>query len=557
MDHIDEFDDYVGGDNINDNGGDIPLMETTIYIPADVNDYYDINNNAGNNNVGQSFIFGAAHLINENTNQRTVNINNNRNVKYNSNNNNNTEGKEIVDLARRTVTTTNWAKLVKHWALASILLPLYALAIVTHAWKTMPETLSKSRGTLALVGSVVICGGLWTCIALYIVYPVVRFVFPFQHLGFLIYMYVICNFAEALMKNTTIIPSNNNNNSSTNSSGSANASYVTITSVVTGKELNVNDVVDRFLFLAKPSDKLQNTPLIAGLLTSALTTISFIVLGILVVLWPKISTVTIVQDRVILSAYVIIHSLVLNILCGMVYHSLGQVALRLYVRSKVVMLFSDAVAFHNADHCFRLTNLKNIKGWKKIRDTLLQRYNFPSLYVDVVISAAFTMWVPLVILGIVDFFLRSSGTTGSSSSSNILGISVVTVYTTITALFLLLYLIVCTMLATRVQECMTDTDVIRAQEFDLLLQQHNDNNKNGNGKDEKDNEGSSETTIEVQNVLRRFADLIDASKDKTVILEVWGFPLNRRMATLLGGVFITLTSSALLQAAAKLTTMVS
>lgn len=533
---MDVVDDNMDNDDNNDN--DIPLMETTIFIPADPI-HYDYNNNDGDNVAGQSFIFGAAHLI------RTDKDNNNYKRRNNSATTLTTEKEvDITDLARKTVTTTNWTKLIKHWALASLLLPLYALAIVTHAWKTMPETLSKPRGIVALFGSVFICGGLWTCIGLYIVYPVVRLVFPFQHLGFLIYMYVICNFAEALMKNTTIAHST----TSTDTKDS-------VTSVVTGIDIDTNNMVDRFMILAKPSDKMQNLPFIAGVFASSVTILGYVILGILVALWPKVSAVTDTHDRIIIGAYSIIHSLVLNVLCGMVYHSLGQVALRLYVRSKVVALFSDAASFHNADHCFRLTTLKNIKGWKKIRDTLIQRYNFPSLYVDVVISAAFTMWVPLVILGVVDFFLRSGGS-GSSSSSNYLGVSVVTVYTTITALVLLIYLIICTMLATRVQEGLTDTDILRAQEFDLLLLQHS--SVSNDTKETNDtNYGNGDDSLIAQNVLRRFADLIDVSKDKTVILEVWGFPLNRRMATLLGGVFITLTSSALLQAAAKLTTMVS
>ena len=58
---------------------------------------------------------------------------------------------------------------------------------------------------------------------------------------------------------------------------------------------------------------------------------------------------------------------------------------------------------------------------------------------DVVISAAFTLWVPLVIVGVVDFLFRPT-------------ITPLALNAIILAVLILAYLLICVVLAAKVQE---------------------------------------------------------------------------------------------------------
>jgi hypothetical protein len=93
---------------------------------------------------------------------------------------------------------------------------------------------------------------------------------------------------------------------------------------------------------------------------------------------------------------------------------------------------------------------------------------------------------------------------------------------------------VCVVLASKVQETLSNTDVLRWQEYHFLVSDSGDQAK-----------------IRLTRILKRLAQLVDEGKENAVVFQVWGFPLNRKMATFLGGVLVTLSSSVVVRAASK------
>jgi hypothetical protein len=198
--------------------------------------------------------------------------------------------------------------------------------------------------------------------------------------------------------------------------------------------------------------------------------------------------------------------------------------MRLSTRDKVVKVFKEATLFSKGDHAFRLTNLENIRAWQMLRDTLLSRYGFPSIYVDVVISAAFTLWMPLVIIGVLDFLFQAQITMLALNASAL-------------AILILIYLVVCVGIASSVQDTLSSTETLRKQEFSILVS----------------NQLPQEDQRKLEHVLERLSSLIEHDRDNAVVFQVWGFPLNKRMVIFLGGVLVTLSSSVFVRLASKLT----
>lgn len=437
-----------------------------------------------------------------------------------------------------TSTQTNWAMVVRHWTLSTLFLPLYAIALVTYSWKNSPRQLGKIHGTLIIATSFVFYGLLWTMFALYLKYPQLRYVFPARQGWFVFFLYIMCCFAESMLKNTTthkIPPRQYVPTSTTNEQGQPIVS-VPVAVISTrrqsashqSQQVDIDTFLDYILELAAPSKaKVQfgqlSSIIIAfhyGLAVLALHVYSFY--GARSGGGGNGSNL----DLPVIITYMIISTVMQFVLGLVILYPLGQVALRLSVRDKVARTFSDHVsagggsitttAMDTFEYTFCLDTVENIRAWQTVRETLLRKYAFPTLYVDVVLSAAFTLWVPLVLVGAMDFLFRAT-------------VSPLALNAAMISILILCYLLVCVVMASQAQERLANTEPLRWQEYQFLIQQHHMDN------------------IVIIRILRRLAQLIDQGRDQAVVFQVWGFPLNRKMSTFLGGVLFTVASSVLVR----------
>lgn len=343
----------------------------------------------------------------------------------------------------------------------------------------------------------------------------VRKLFPIQQACFVFFLYIMCCLAESMLKNTSTKYSAMDEATTTRLEKEASQpqeeSYTSIDGTKWKSSRYLNTIMDM-------SDPPQNKKM-GTLFLSLFVSIMYcgVVLGIHLYS-PQVRS----EANGSVIAYITVVAIVQSMLCFVILYPLSQVALRLSVRSKVARLFQESVSYSQADYAFRLDSLDNIRAWQFIRDTLLRRYAFPTMYVDVVISAAFTLWVPLVIVGVMEFFFQ-------------LSITPLAINTTTLAVLVLIYLLVCVMTAAEVQEVLSNTQVLRWQEYHFLVS-------------EKQGEYASLTTI-----LKRLSLLIEQGRDGAIVFQVWGFPLNRGMSTFLGGVLVTLASSIFVRVASVLT----
>ena len=386
---------------------------------------------------------------------------------------------------------------------------------VTHTWKNAPQQLSKKAGTAIMISSLVFYALLWTMFSLLITSSQVRKLFPIQQACFVFFLYIMCCLAESMLKNTSTKYSAMDEATTTRLEKEASQpqeeSYTSIDGTKWKSSRYLNTIMDM-------SDPPQNKKM-GTLFLSLFVSIMYcgVVLGIHLYS-PQVRS----EANGSVIAYITVVAIVQSMLCFVILYPLSQVALRLSVRSKVARLFQESVSYSQADYAFRLDSLDNIRAWQFIRDTLLRRYAFPTMYVDVVISAAFTLWVPLVIVGVMEFFFQ-------------LSITPLAINTTTLAVLVLIYLLVCVMTAAEVQEVLSNTQVLRWQEYHFLVS-------------EKQGEYASLTTI-----LKRLSLLIEQGRDGAIVFQVWGFPLNRGMSTFLGGVLVTLASSIFVRVASVLT----
>jgi len=424
----------------------------------------------------------------------------------------------------QTLTTTKWGLMFRHWFLSSVLLPLYAVGLVTFTWKKSPQKLSRVQGVFVIAISLVFYGLLWTSLGLLIAYERVRKIFPPQQAVFVVFVYLMCCFAESMLKNTyvgSVLDHQAPNLEKTRAVVSGHEPALQQTRVqTTSGEWTVIQFLETILFISAPTQhSLRVVNVINFVLTSLYATV---ILGLHLYFALEVH-----DFGAAVIVYIVIETILQGTLCLIILYPLSQVAVRLSVRDKVARVFSEATTTlcaareEGGDHTFRLNTLQNVKAWQMIRDTLLRRYAFPTLYVDVVVSAAFTLWVPLVMVGVMDFVFQASITP--------LALNAIAL-----AVLILGYLLVCVVLASKVQETLSNTDVLRWQEYHFLV------STTANAEIEK-----------LTHILKRLAQLIDAGKENAVVFQVWGFPLNRKMATFLGGVLVTLASSVVVRVASK------
>jgi hypothetical protein len=404
---------------------------------------------------------------------------------------------------------TDWTMVFRHWILSSLLLPLYALGLVTVTWRNTPNQLTRFQGVLVIAFSCIFYGLLWTSFALLIAYPSIGEVFPPQQAGFVVFIYLMVCFAESMLKNT-----HTDGNVPTSIGGTGEE-------VVTrrGEKWSLDAFADTLFFVAAVTPRQLRTVLITTVL------ISLIYSGIIAALHVYFIVEKSVPVLAPLVIYTVIETVLQGALCFFILFPLSQVAVRLSVRDKVAREFADSTSLHTStssggDHYFQLDSLANIRAWQTIRDGLIHRYAFPSLYVDVVISAAFTLWVPLVVTGAMDFLFRAT-------------ITPLALNAVVLAVLVLIYLLICVVLASKVQDRLANTDILRWQEYAFLV--------SGRGTEDSN----------LMHVLKRLARLIDEGKENAIVFQVWGFPLNQKMATFLGGILVTLFSSVVVKTASK------
>lgn len=406
-----------------------------------------------------------------------------------------------------TAAYTNWPFVVRHWALSTLFLPLYAVALITYSWKTAPEKMSRLRGSLIIGASILFYTCLWIIFGLQVRYATVRHFFPPQQACFVIFLYVMCCFAESMLKNTQSI----------RVAAEQHAEQHHVIRTLQETDEPADSFLDHILERANPTAKRIRQVTIVSVLVALLYAGGVAFLHIYTLLGSTTAPLS-KEAGAALVVYIVVVTLVQGVLCLVILHPLGQVALRLFVRDRVARLFAAHTTA--GKFAFRLDSIGNIDAWQNVRDTLLRRYAFPSLYVDVVITAAFTLWIPLVVVGALDFVFRSTIST--------LGLNVAAL-----AVLVLAYLLGCVVLAADVQETLSRTEPLRWQEYRFLV-------------------SAAKTPHDIQTagvtrLLKRLAVLIDQGRGDAVVFQVWGFPLNRKMSTFLGGVMLTVASSVMLR----------
>lgn len=406
-----------------------------------------------------------------------------------------------------TSTFTNWVYVFRHWFLSSVALPLYVVALVTKSWRDQPTQLSKVAGTFFIFMSFIFYGLLITIIALHGSDTFVKTAVPIQQTLLTIFLYLMCCFAESMLKHTHIIYQDQYSYEDAD----AKKKEVVI-QTNRNNRWSTATFLDTITFISAPTNSQKNMPFFISLFVSLAYTC--IVVGV------QIYFLSSVQQKATVIVYILFVSILHFILSFSIVVTLCHVALRLYTRSRVVTVFKEAIIYTKGDHCFQLQTLENVNAWHKLRQTLLSRYGFPSIYVDVVISAAFTLWVPLVMVAVMDFLFQAQITMTALIGSTL-------------AMLILIFLLVCVAIASNVQDILSSTEALRKHEFALLI-----------------SNGEQKPLIRV---LQRLSQLIETERDNAVVFQVWGFALNKRMVIFLGGVLVTLASSVVVKLGSRFT----
>lgn len=426
----------------------------------------------------------------------------------------------------RVVTQTHWGAVIRHWILSTVALPFYAIGLVTFTWKQAPHQLTKMQGVVAIVVAFVLYGSLWTLFGLIIGNANVRSVFSVDQAIFVVFLYLMSCFAESMLKNTQVVSAS----AMTSTSPDDTVRDLNQSGLVSLKDQrwSTAEFLNTIMFMSQASPGKVRSALLATVGTTLVYT--GLILGYHIYQLLEASADQLKTSMSPLVVFVAVDTILQATLCFIVLYPLSQVALRLSVRAQVARLFAQSTARHGAgeDHTFALDSLQNVRAWQLIRDTLLQRYAFPTLYVDVVLSTAFTLWIPLVVVGALDFLFRATITPLAVNAISL-------------AVLVLSYLLVCVVLASQVQEILSNTEILRWQEYHFLVIDPRENGDADHG--------------HLTRVLKRLAELIDSSRQNAVVFQVWGFPLNQKMATFLGGVLVTLASSVVVRLASKVVSM--
>jgi hypothetical protein len=392
--------------------------------------------------------------------------------------------------------STQWSYTFLLFLVILFALPLYTLSVVVHIRKMQKNRLSKKSAYIIILLCTTIYIILWTFIGLWF-----RYISNWKELVFIIIFYCICCFSESILKTTE-----SNNNSADVEKHIYNvritANYINDSNKVEEGLVSIGNLIS--MIRRESVSKriclfIRSLSLILGLLFSIITEISRWVFDINE---NKITVGFIV--------YIICGFILRFTLSSFIFFYLGETVIQLYSRLHQSKLFhaltsSSLSKKHSLPH-IKLNQIDNIQGWQILRATLLYEYQQPKIYVDVVLSACFSIWLPLTVISCVHILLKHSAT-----------MFLITCLTI--SIFIFIYLILCVHMASVVRREFNHTEFLHLEEYRLLC-----------SKDNKDKEIK---------LLQKLREIILIGNNKAIVFRIFGIGINQNFSTFIIGLVIS------------------
>jgi hypothetical protein len=232
------------------------------------------------------------------------------------------------------------------------------------------------------------------------------------------------------------------------------------------------------------------------------------------------------------SSYQLNSSLIVYIICsfilrlslsGFIFFYLGESLIQLYSRLYQSKIF-EALSYRNLSiksnlpH-IKLDTLESIQGWQILRSCLLYEYQQPKIYIDVVLSSGFVIWLPLIIISGTHFLFK-------------LPMSMFLLLCLILSVFIFIYLIICISLAGTTRQKFNHLGLLHLEEYRLLCYP----------KSSSDIVHPKQTEI---NLLVKIRQIIQFGKNEAIVFRILGWGINQNATTVMIGLIISAITSIL------------
>lgn len=414
--------------------------------------------------------------------------------------------------------STEWGNTIILFVVTALILPYYALALISHIRKDQQGRLTNKKA-YTIIG---------ICLTLYSLFWVFLGLFwglsknplmSWSEPVFLVLLYFVCCFSEAAIKTTTYKDNHTYSGDVTRSIHSIHisAGYVDAGDAGNNRQ-GVISLGDLCVLIRKQT--------VSRKVYIGIRVLS-VVLGCVFAVFVEVSRWIFIDsaDKTITAGLIIYVGtgwILRFTLSSFIFFYLGESLVQLYARveqSKVFnALTSSSAALHYNIPSFKLDSRNNIQAWQILRAYLLHEYQQPKIYVDVVLSACFSMWLPLMLVSGLLLFVGKHMTMFIATCS-------------LMAVIIFVYLIICVVLASRCREGFNQIGIFHAEEYRLLCKANVD----------------SADVSQIISVLEKLREIIRYGEGDAIVFRILGFGINKNLSTLLFGLLVTVGSTVLTQ----------
>lgn len=378
-------------------------------------------------------------------------------------------------------------------------LPLYVISILVR----QENKLTKRNSYLIFLICTTIYVFLWIFIGLWSKYQGIYPMIDWKELIFVIGFYCICCFAEAVIK-TTYIDNQSDDIEKQTRNIHIDVRYMNDNNLMDESAIRICDLI-----LIIKREQISNY---IYSIVRILSLILGIVFGIIteVIRWTedgKNNNVNISGGFVI---YIIIGFILRSVLSSFIFFYLGEALTQLYLRFIQSNLFqslsSVTLSKKKLLPYIRLNSENNIQGWKILRATLLHEYQQPKIYIDIILSTCFGIWIPLSIITIIHIIFKYN-------------ISMFLIMCLTESIFIFIYLIICIHIAAKTRNEFNQISLLHLEEYRLLC-----------AKEDKSKEIK---------IIKKLRQIMEIGINDAIVFKIFGIGINQNFTTILISFVIT------------------
>ena len=405
-------------------------------------------------------------------------------------------GNDLPQIVERTNEEIDFVSVLVLFLLCSIFPFFYTIALVVDIHNKYPTLLSRAKAIFLVAAAIIFTTFFWVHLGLWFAHHSDWPSAPPSEIKYLVYTYLICCGAEAVLKSSFYIH--------TDSSFRQDIDQVLLT------ESN-NDPISLSVCIRQIQNQTVETPI-----RRRLSILNFILAALLALSWEYFRFHLFSVTLSITFISFIISGLIIRFLLGyFIFHYLTEALIQIYFRYKQSCYFQALTSASSSlklgiPH-IKLTSKENVYGWMLIRSVLLREYQ-SKLFVEIILSTTCLIALPPILLSTLSVLMGQPP-------------SLVIFMSTPTSLILFIYMVTALYLSIKAREGFSQIHMLQMAKLYSLY----------------DVEMATDTTLVP--LLDNIMDILQVSQNEAIIFRILGIGISRSLLTVFIGLMVSASTA--------------